>query len=108
MAFATGLTEATFDEVIGASDRLVLVEFGAEWCPPCKVLAPILDSIAAEHADQLVLYNVDSDEHPELTARFSVSSVPTTLVFKDGVLVKRMVGARGKRQLLEELSGVLR
>jgi thioredoxin 1 len=108
MDFATTLTGATFDEVIGETDRAVLVEFGAEWCPPCKVLAPILDSIAAEHADQLVLYKVDSDEHPELTARFAVSSVPTTLVFKDGVLAKRMVGARGKRQMLEELSDVLR
>lgn len=108
MAHATGLTEATFDEVIAESDRPVLVEFGAEWCPPCKVLAPVLESLVAEHADRLVLYAVDSDEHPELTARFSVSSVPTTLVFKDGALVKRMVGARGKRQLLEELSDVLR
>jgi thioredoxin 1 len=102
------LTETTFDEVIGASDRPVLVEFGAEWCPPCKVLEPVLDSVVADHADELVLYKIDSDEHPELSARFAVSSVPTMLVFKDGVLVKRIVGARGKRHLLEELSDVLR
>jgi thioredoxin 1 len=102
------LTAATFDEVVGEADRPLLVEFGAEWCPPCKVLAPVLDSIVADHGDRLILYKVDSDEHPDLVARFEVSSVPTTLVFEDGALVKRMVGARGKRQLLEELSDVLR
>jgi thioredoxin 1 len=109
MAVTAGtLSEATFDEVIGASDRPVLVEFGAEWCPPCRVLAPILESIVADHSERLALYQVDSDEHPELAGRFSVSSVPTTLVFDNGTLVKRMVGARGRRQLLEELSDVLR
>jgi thioredoxin 1 len=103
---AATLSEATFDEVIAASDGPVLVEFWAEWCAPCRVLGPVLDSIVAEN-DNLLLYKVDSDAELELAARFTVSSVPTTLVFKDGTLVKRMVGARGKRQLLEELSSVL-
>ena len=106
MAAEASLSEATFDEVIAGSDVPVLVEFWAEWCPPCRALAPVLDSIVAENAN-LVLYKVNSDEEPELAARFAVSSVPTMLVFNDGALAKRMVGARGKRHLLEELSVVL-
>ena len=104
---ATDLTNATFDEVIAGSDVPVVVEFWAEWCPPCKVLAPVLDEIAAEHQGRLVLHKVDSDQQLELVARFGVASVPTTLVFEAGALVKRMVGARGKRQLLEELADVV-
>lgn len=106
MAAEASLSEATFDEVIAGSDVPVLVEFWAEWCPPCRALAPVLDSIVAENTN-LVLYKVNSDEEPELAARFAVSSVPTMLVFNDGALAKRTVGARGKRHLLEELSVVL-
>jgi thioredoxin 1 len=101
------LTEATFDEELGASVLPVLVEFWAEWCPPCKALAPVLDSVAVDHGDRLRLYKVNSDESPELAARFAVSSLPTLLVFRDGSVVKRMVGARGKRHLLEELADVV-
>jgi len=104
---AADLTDATFDELIAASERPVLVEFWAEWCPPCKVPAAVLDEIAAEHAERLVLYKVNSDENPGLVARFAVLSVPTTLVFDSGALVNRMVGARGKRHLLQELADVL-
>ena len=104
---ATDLTDATFDEMIAASEASVLVEFWAEWCPPCKALAPVLDDIVADHADRLVLYRVNSDDQPELAARFAVSSVPTTLVFERGSLVKRLVGARGKRHLLHELADLL-
>lgn len=101
------LTETTFDEVVAGSEVPVLVEFWAEWCPPCKVLGPVLDGIADEYGDRLALYKVNTEIDQALVTRFAVSSVPTTLVFKDGVLVKRMVGARGKRHLLEELAGVL-
>jgi thioredoxin 1 len=104
---AAALTEQTFDEVIAGSEVPVIVEFWAEWCGPCKTLGPLLDRIAAENSDRLALYKVDSDEDPALVARFDVLSVPTTLVFVEGQLVKRMVGARGKRQLMEELAAVL-
>ncbi len=107
MPTATDLTDATFDEVIGSSAHSVLVEFWAEWCPPCKALTPVLESVVGDHADRLVLYKVNSDDQPGLAARFAVLSVPTTLVFERGVLVKQLVGARGKRHLLEELADVL-
>lgn len=107
MAGAMVLDDATFDEVTAGSSVPVVVEFWAEWCPPCKALAPVLEGIATEHGDRLALYKVNTEENAELTARFAVSAVPTTLVFKDGALVKRMVGARGRGHLLQELADVL-
>jgi thioredoxin 1 len=107
MAGAIAIDDATFDEVMAASPVPVLVEFWAEWCAPCKALAPVLQSIVADHGDRLALYKVNSEENTELTARFEVSAVPTTLVFKDGALVKRMVGARGRGHFLEELAEIV-
>jgi len=98
------LTAATFDEVVGASPVPVLVDFWAEWCPPCHTIAPILDEIAAEHAGTLRIAKVDADAHPDLSLRFGVMSLPSLLVFVDGQLVKRMIGARGKQHLLAELA----
>ncbi len=99
----TELSSATFDEVIGSTEVPVLVEFWAEWCPPCKVLGPILDEISAEFGDRLRLYKVDSDEHRELSARFEVLAVPTILLFSGGELRQRLVGARSKARLVEEM-----
>lgn len=98
------LTAATFDEVVGGSPVPVLVDFWAEWCPPCHALTPILDEIAAEQAGTLRIAKVDADAHPDLSLRFDVMSLPSLLVFVDGRLVKRMVGARGKHHLLAELA----
>ena len=98
------LTEATFREEIGASDVPVVVDFWAEWCTPCKMIAPILTEIADEHGDKVRIAKVNVDENPSLAQDFSVMSIPTLIVFKDGEPVKRLVGAKGKGQLLEELS----
>jgi thioredoxin 1 len=97
------LTETTFAEEIGASALPSVVEFWAEWCPPCKVIAPILDAIALENADRFQVYKIDADEHPELARRHDVISVPTVLVFKDGQLRRRMIGARSRDRLLGEI-----
>jgi thioredoxin 1 len=101
------LTEATFDEEIGTSLVPVIVEFWAAWCPPCKVIAPILDSIAADFSDRLRVFKVNTDERPELAARYEVMSVPTILVFSQGELRKRSIGARRRAKLLQELSEVI-
>jgi thioredoxin 1 len=101
------LSSATFDEMIGSTAAPVLVEFWAEWCPPCKVLAPILDEISVELGDDLSVYKVNSDEHRDLSARFEVLAVPTILVFAGGELQLRLVGARSKARLMEELDRVL-
>ena len=100
----TTLTDATFDEVIAGSSEPVLVDFWAEWCGPCKMIAPILDEIATEQTGKLTVAKLNVDDNPEIARRFDVMSIPTLIVFKDGEAAKRMVGAKGKGQLLEELS----
>jgi thioredoxin 1 len=101
------LTQTTFDEEVKSSSLPVVVEFWAEWCPPCKLLSPILDSMAVDYADRLRVFTINSDQHPALSARFEVMSIPTILVFADGELRQRLVGARSRTQLVEELSQVI-
>lgn len=97
------LTSATFDETINSSSTPIVVDFWAEWCGPCKMIAPLLSEIAAEKAGELTVAKLNVDDEPDLAMRFGVQSIPTLLVFKDGTLAKRMVGAKGKGQLLQEL-----
>jgi thioredoxin 1 len=99
----TALTDATFDEEIGSSAEPVVVDFWAEWCGPCKMIAPILDEIASENAGKLRVVMVNVDDNPDVARRFDVMSIPTLIVFKDGQPAKRMIGAKGKGQLLQEL-----
>jgi thioredoxin len=101
------LSDSTFDESIGSSDRPVLVDFWAEWCGPCKMIAPVLEEIATAHNDTLQIAKLNVDDNPNIARRFDVMSIPTLLVFRDGEVQKRLVGAKGKAQLLEELSEFL-
>ena len=103
----TTLTTSTFDEVIGSSTEPIVVDFWADWCGPCKMIAPILEEIATEHSGKVKVAKLNVDEDPDLARRFDVMSIPTLIVFKDGVVAKRMVGAKGKGQLLQELSEFL-
>jgi thioredoxin 1 len=101
------VTEHTFDEEVGSADEIVIVDFWAEWCGPCKMIAPILEEIASEQAGKVRIAKLNVDEHPDLARRFEVMSIPTLLVFKDGDVKRRLIGAKGKGQLLEELSEFL-
>ena len=98
------LTDATFDESVGGADTPVLVDFWAEWCGPCKMIAPVLEDIAKEHAGKIQIAKLNVDDNPNIARRYDVMSIPTLLVFADGEVKKRLVGAKGKAQLLEELS----
>lgn len=104
---AAELTQDTFAEEINSATEAVVVDFWAEWCGPCKMVAPILDEIAEDHPDKLRVAKVNVDEHPGLAQQFNVMSIPTLIVFKDGVEVQRVVGAKGKPQLLADFSAVL-
>jgi thioredoxin 1 len=101
------LDGTTFDEQVLGSPLPVVVDFWAEWCPPCHALAPVLAEVAAESRERLQVFALDVDAHPGVAARYGVMSFPTLLVFRDGELINRLVGARGKHHLLVELAGVL-
>ena len=103
----TTLTDTTFDEEIATADVPVVVDFWAEWCGPCKMIAPILEEIAVEQEGKVTVAKLNVDEHPDLARRYDVMSIPTLLVFSDGELRKRLIGAKGKGQLLEELNEFL-
>jgi thioredoxin 1 len=101
------LTEQTFDEAIKGSEAPVLVDFWAEWCGPCKMIAPVLDQIAADHPEKIRIGKINIDDNLELARRFEVMSIPTLILFKDGEPQLRIIGAKGKGQLLEELQAFL-
>jgi thioredoxin 1 len=100
------LTAATFDETIKSAPGTVIVDFWAEWCGPCKLIAPILEEIASEQ-EGVTVAKLNVDDHPDLARRYDVMSIPTLLVFSEGELRKRLIGAKGKGQLLEELNEFL-
>ena len=101
------LDDATFDEHVKASDVPVLVDFWAERCGPCKVIAPILEEIAAEQGEKIRVAKLNIDDNLDVTRRYDVMSIPTLLLFKDGEPQLRLVGAKPKSQLLQEISAYL-
>ena len=98
------LSDATFDESIGSAEHAVLVDFWAEWCGPCKMIAPVLEDIAKDNEGKIQIAKLNVDDNPNVARRFDVMSIPTLIVFADGAPKKRLVGAKGKAQLLQELS----
>ena len=98
------VSDASFSTDVLSSSKPVLVDFWAAWCGPCKMVAPVLEEIASERADQLTIAKLDVDANPETARDFQVVSIPTMILFKDGQPVKRIVGAKGKAALLRELS----
>ena len=103
----TTLTSANFDESIGSSDKPILVDFWAEWCGPCKAIAPVLAEIATEQAGNITIAKLNVDDYGDIAMRFNVMSIPTLIVFNKGEATKRLVGAVGKGKLLQELAEFL-
>jgi len=97
------VTDASFEADVLKSDKPVLVDYWAEWCGPCKMVAPVLDAIAAEHGDKLEIVKLNVDENPEVTRKYQILNIPTLGVFQNGEVVKELVGARSKSALLREL-----
>ena len=108
MAGSVGtLSDATFDEEVGSSSAPVLVDFWAEWCGPCKMIAPILEEIADEQGDALKIAKLNVDEAADIARRFEVMSIPTMILFKDGEEVKRIIGAKPKQALVDDIAEFL-
>jgi thioredoxin 1 len=98
----TTITDQTMTEAISSSTP-TLVDFWAEWCGPCKMIAPALEEIAGNHAGKITVAKLNVDENPQAAMQYEVMSIPTLIVFQDGVEKKRLVGARSRQQLEGEL-----
>lgn len=107
MGVITATTDATFDADVLGSARPVLVDFWAEWCGPCRQVAPILEEINTEYGEKLKIVKLDTDHNPAITARYGVTGIPTMNVYVGGEVVRTIVGAKPKRLLLRELEEYL-
>jgi thioredoxin 1 len=101
------ITDASFEADVIKSERPVLVDFWAEWCGPCKAIAPILEEVAAEYAGRVQVVKMDVDSNPDIPKRFGIRGIPTLVLFKNGVTAAQKVGGISKGQLTAFLEGNL-
>ena len=104
MGATKAVTDDSFEADVLTNDKPVLVDYWAEWCGPCRQVAPVLEAIAAEHGDKIDIVKLNVDENPEVTRRYGILNIPTLGVFQNGQVVKELVGARSKSALLNELA----
>jgi len=97
------VTDGDFDKAVLKADNPVLVDFWAPWCGPCRMMEPALEEVAAEYADKLTIAKLNVDENPATATCYDVLSIPTMLIFSDGKVVKKLVGAIPKKRLIKEL-----
>lgn len=99
------ITSENFDRTVMQSEKIVLIDFWAGWCGPCRMLAPIIDEIAEEYADTVTVGKINVDEQPQLAAAFGVESIPTLIAFKNGVPLGALVGLQTKESVIDLITG---
>jgi thioredoxin 1 len=107
MADVLDVTDQTFEEEVLKSDKPVVIDFWAEWCAPCRQIAPIIKELAAEHGDQVKIVKMDIDSSPSTPGKYGVRAIPTILAFKDGQVVQQLQGARPKRDFESMVQSLL-
>src|SRR5262245_11300461 len=100
------VNDASFETEVSKSDKPVLIDLSAEWCPPCRALSPVLDEIAAENSGRFKITKVDVEESPALATSFKVRSLPTLLFVKDGKLLDQQIGLISKREIVKRLEAI--
>ncbi len=98
-------TDGNFDEKVIKSDKLTIVDFWAEWCAPCRLIAPTLEELAGEYQDKVNIGKLNVDENNQTATKYGIRSIPTLLFFKDGAILKQVVGVRSKAELQEIIDG---
>ena len=101
------ITDSDFEQSVLKSEKPVLIDFWADWCGPCHMVAPVIEEIASENQERIVVGKLDVDNNPETARRYGILSIPSMLLFVDGVEKVRIVGARGKAQILSELESYI-
>lgn len=104
---ALEITDANYEELVLQADKPVLVDFWAEWCGPCRMIAPIVQEISEEYAGKLVVGKVDVDSNPGIATKFGIRNIPTILFFKNGEVVDKHVGAAPKTALVSKIDSIL-
>ena len=104
MGATKAVTDATFEAEVLKADKPVVVDYWAEWCGPCRMVGPVLEEIASEHGEKIAIVKLNVDDNPVVTQRYGIMNIPTMSVFKDGEVVKEIVGAKPKSALLRELA----
>ncbi len=107
MSAAKDVTDATFQSEVLDSKKTIMVDFWAEWCGPCRAVSPILDAIAAEHADKLSIVKLNVDDNPETAMKYGITSIPAMKVYRGGEVVKTVIGAKPKPALEADLAEFL-
>lgn len=101
------VTEATYSEIVEATDKPVMIDFWAEWCGPCRMIAPVVEELSTEYEGKVIVLKCDVDENPEIAQKFAIRNIPTLVFLKKGELVDKLVGAVQRSKITEKLDALI-